>query len=137
MRAQSHAGRAPIVLEWTREGLTQHMRTLVAAGLFASDEEARRECMLRPKLLMSHKLRWYVERKAAVLEAGGSMDDVLAACCLTQSLEAALPCLLLWRLSECAAWTCFQLVRDLVLALQVQRRFGICLTHEQAPDPRT
>ena len=88
------------VLGWTREGLKQHMRTLVAAGLFHSDAEARRECMLRPKLLESHLLRWYVERKAAVLEAGGSMDDVLAACCATQSLEAALPCLLLWQLSK-------------------------------------
>ena len=57
------------------------MRTLVAAGLFHSDAEAQSECMLRPKLLMSRQLRWYVERKAAVLEAGGSMDDVLAACC--------------------------------------------------------
>ena len=76
------------------------MRTLVAAGLFDSDAEARRECMLRPQLLMSRQLRWYILRKAAVLEAGGSMGDVLAACCLTQSLEAALPCLLLWQLSR-------------------------------------
>ena len=88
------------VLGWTREGLKQHMRTLVAAGLFNSDAEARRECMLRPQLLMSRQLRWYILRKAAVLEAGGSMGDVLAACCLTQSLEAALPCLLLWQLSR-------------------------------------
>ena len=43
------------VLAWTREGLKQHMRTLVAAGLFHSDAEARRECMLRPKLLDSHR----------------------------------------------------------------------------------
>ena len=88
------------VLGWTREGLKQHMRTLVAAGLFYSDAEARRECMLRPKLLLSRQLRWYVERKAAVLEAGGSMDDVLAACCITGSLRAAFPCLLLWQLSR-------------------------------------
>ena len=125
------------VLGWTREGLKQHIRMLVAAGLFYSDAETRRECMLRPKLLESHLMRWHVERKAAVLEAGGSMDNVLAACCLTQSLEAALPCSLLWRRSKCAAWTCFQLVRGLVLALQCQRRFGNCLTHKQAPDPRT
>ena len=85
------------VLDWTREGLKQHMRTLVAAGLFHSDAEARRECMLRPRLLASHTLRWYVERKAAVLEAGGSMDDVLAACCIAGSLQAANPCLLLWK----------------------------------------
>ena len=77
------------VLEWTREGLKQHMRTLVAAGLFHSDAEARRECMQRPQLLRSHKLRWYVVRKAAVLVAGGSMDDVLAACCYGGSLQAA------------------------------------------------
>ena len=93
--------------------------------------------MQRPQLLTGHALRWYVERKAAVLEAGGSMDDVLAACCLTQSLEAALPCLLLWRLSECAASTCFQLVRELVLALSCQRRLGICVMHGQAPEPRS
>ena len=82
------------VLEWTREGLKQHMRTLVAAGLFHSDAEARRECMLQPRLLKSRTLRWYLERKAAVLEAGGSMDDVLAACCHSGSLQAAYPCLL-------------------------------------------
>ena len=89
------------VLGWTREGLKHHMRTLVAAGLFHSDAEARRECMLRPKLLASSQLRWYVERKAAVLEAGGSMDDVLAACCLGGSLQNAYPCLLLWQVSGC------------------------------------
>ena len=94
------------VLVWTREGLKQHMRTLVAAGLFASDDEARRECMQRPQLLTSHKLRWYVERKAAVLEAGGRMDDVLAACCLPWSLNPALPGLLLWQRSGCDALIC-------------------------------
>ena len=82
-----------LVLEWTREGLKQHMCTLVAAGLFHSDAEARRECMSRPRLLESHLLRWYVERKAAVLEAGGSMDDVLAACCLSGSLQNCIPVL--------------------------------------------
>ena len=92
-----------VVLEWTREGLKQHMRTLVAAGLFHSDAEARRECMQRPQLLSSHKLRWYVVRKAAMLEAGGSTDDALAACCYGGSLQAAYPCLLLWQLSRCVA----------------------------------
>ena len=100
-------------LEWTREGLKQHMRTLVAAGLFHSDAEARRECMLQPRLLRSHQLRWYLECKAAVLEAGGSMDELLAACCHGGSLQAAYPCLLLWQLSRCAArmrgWSSCQL----------------------------
>ena len=71
------------VLGWTREGLTQHMRTLVAVGLFECEAEARQGCMLRPKLLQSCQARWYLVRKAAVLEAGGSMDDVLAASCDT------------------------------------------------------
>ena len=88
---------------WTREGLRQHMRTLVAAGLFADDENARRECMQRPHLLQGNMLRWYIERKAAVLEAGGSMDDALAACCNTGSTQSAYPCLLLWQRSRCAA----------------------------------
>ena len=90
------------VLGWTREGLKQHMRTLVAAGLFHSDAQARRGCMLRPKLLATSQLRWYVERKAAVLEAGGSMDDVLAVCCNTGALQSAYPGLMMWQLARCA-----------------------------------
>ena len=103
------------VLGWTREGLTQHMRTLVAAELFHSDDEARRECMLRPRLLTSRTLRWLLECKAAVLEAGGSMDDVLAACCHGGSLQAAYPCLLLWQLSRCAAAECGLHARSVTL----------------------
>ena len=78
------------VLGWTREGLKQHMRTLVAAGLFHSDAEARRECMLQPRLLKSRTLRWYVERKAAVLEVGGTLDDARAVCASTPSMQAVL-----------------------------------------------
>ena len=90
------------VLKWTRHGLAQHMRTLVAAGLFDDATEARRACMLRPKLLMSFKLQWYLKRKAAVLVAGGSMSTVLDVCCLGGAFNAALPCLLLWQHSGCA-----------------------------------
>ena len=57
------------VLGWTREGLKQHMRTLVAAGLFHSDAEARRECMLRPKLLTEPPAA--VVRRAQGCGAGG------------------------------------------------------------------
>ena len=63
-------------------------------------------------------LRWYVVRKAAVLEAGGSMDDVLAACCDTGSLQAAYPCLLLWVRLSGVLWSSrgLQAVRLLCLS---------------------
>ena len=91
------------VLSWTREGLTQHVRKLVAVGLFEGETEARQGCMLRPWLLQSRQARWYLERKAAVLEAGGSMDDALAACCATGAVARALPVLMLWQHTQCAA----------------------------------
>ena len=90
------------VLRWTREGLQAHMRTLVAAGLFAAEADALRGCMLRNNLVKSRSLEGYLERRAAVLEAGGTADDVLAACCQNANLRTALPCLLLWRRSKCA-----------------------------------
>ena len=48
-----------------------------------------------------------------MLEAGGSMDDVLAACCLAESLQAAYPCLLLWQLVKVC---CFKLLPSTVRA---------------------
>ena len=60
------------------------------------------QCMLRPNLLRSRQLQWYLERKAAVLVAGGSMSNVLAAYCQDGTFSAALPCLLLWQHSGCA-----------------------------------
>ena len=87
------AGPVP-VLQWTREGLEEHVRTLVAAGLFATEAAALRACLLRNKLLASHKLEWYLERRVAVLEAGGTADDVLAACTQTASLRVLLAHLL-------------------------------------------
>ena len=99
------------VLSITRLGLKQHMRTLVVAGLFANESEARQECMAHPKLLACLSLRWHLERKAAVLEAGGSKGDVLAACCDMGALGHAHSCLLLWQRSECVPapfceWMC-------------------------------
>ena len=90
------------MLRWTREGLEAHMRTLVPAGLFAAEADALRGCMLRHGFLRSYRLEWYLERRAAVLEAGGTADDVLAACCQNANLRTALPCLLLWQRSKCA-----------------------------------
>ena len=91
------------VLSWTRQGLKQHLRMLVAIGLFDDAAHARQGCMLRPELLKSRQLSWFLRRKAAVLTAGGSMDDVLAACCVGGNQEAAYPCLLLWKQLGCAA----------------------------------
>ena len=84
------------------ERLPQHMRTLVAAGLYATEAEAARACMQLTSLLLPRKLEWYLEHKAAVLEFGGTLDDVRTACCSTASLQAALPCLLLWQRARCA-----------------------------------
>ena len=91
------------VPSWTRQGLKQHMRMLVAIGLFDDANHARQGCMLRPKLLRGSQLSWFLQRKAAVLTAGGSMDDVLAACCVDGNKEAAYTCLLLWKQSGCVA----------------------------------
>ena len=63
------------------------MRTLVAAGLFNTKAEVLRGALLRIKLLASRKLEWYLERRVAVLEAGGTADDVLAACIQSYSLQ--------------------------------------------------
>ena len=79
---------------WTREGLEEHMRTLVAAGLFATKAAALRACLLRNRLLASYKLEWYLERRVAVLEAGGTADDVLTACTQANSLRVLLERLL-------------------------------------------
>ena len=78
------------VLCWTREGLEAHMRTLVAVGLFTTGADVRHECTLQLSLLRSRKLEWYLARKAAVRELGGSAEDVLAACCQTTSLQVLL-----------------------------------------------
>ena len=82
------------VLKWTREGLKTNMRTLVGAGLFDTEAEALRGALLRNKLLASHKLEWYLERRVAVLEAGGTADDVLAACTQSYRLQVLLERLL-------------------------------------------
>ena len=85
-----------------RDGLQRRTRMLVAAGLYATEADAARACMQRTPLLLSRKLEWYLERKVAVMEGGGTLDDVRTACCCTQSLQAALPCLLLWQRARCA-----------------------------------
>ena len=85
---------------WTKEGLAQHMRTLVAAGLFTTEADARQGCMSRNMLLAACKVEWYVWRKAAVLEAGGTMEHVHLACCRNGHIQAALPGLLLFKRSR-------------------------------------
>ena len=87
---------------WTEDGLEEHMRTLVEAGLFTTEARARCGCMSKNNLLSSYKLEWYVWRKAAVLEAGGSMADVHLACGANGNLQSAFPCLLLFKRSRCA-----------------------------------
>ena len=74
------------ILRVTHDGLREHMRTLVDAGLFDSEDDARQACMLRLALLYPYSLRWYLERKAAVLEAGGTLPDVV---CVTFAARAA------------------------------------------------
>ena len=50
-------------LEYTREGLKESMRTLVAAGLCATGADARRQCMSQSALIAAYSLSWYLERK--------------------------------------------------------------------------
>ena len=88
------------VWAWSKDGLAEHMRTLVEAGLFTTEADARRGCMSRIKLLEPYKLEWYIGRRAAVLEAGGTMDDVHLACCQEGNIQTALPCLLLFERSR-------------------------------------
>ena len=90
------------VREWSPEGLEAHLRKLVAAGLFDSEAEARRGCMRRwNKLLASHTLEWVLQRRAAVLAAGGSADDVRAVCSQGTSLPVVRGGLLLWKRARC------------------------------------
>ena len=90
------------VIEWSPEGLEAHLRTLVAAGLFDSEDEARRGCMRRwNKLLASRTLKWYLQRREAVLAAGGSAGDVRAVCSRTAGLPVVLRGLLLWQRARC------------------------------------
>ena len=89
--------------QYTPERLKEQMRTLVAAGLCTTMEDARYESMHRTQLLHSHTLAWYLGRKAAVLEVGGNMDDVRTACCRTHSLRVTLARLLLYKRARCAA----------------------------------
>ena len=70
------------VLRWTRHSLAQHMRTLVAAGLFDDAAEAGQACMLRPQLLKHHKLQWYLERKGGGA-GGGRQHEHRARCVLS------------------------------------------------------
>ena len=89
------------VLQLTRTRLQEQMATLVAAGLCATGADARRLCMSHNALLAPYRLSWYLERKAAVLEAGGTLHDVRAACCCSASLQTSLPYVLLWQRVKC------------------------------------
>ena len=91
-----------VVLHYTLPGLERSLDTLVAAGLCATGADARRQCMSQSALISAYSLSWYLERKAAVLEAGGTMSDVRAACCRSGGTRASLPCVLLWQQSKCA-----------------------------------
>ena len=75
----------------------------MASGLFATDADARRACMRKPYFLKFRSLQWHLRRKAAVLEAGGSLADCRAAYYSDGSIEAALPCLLLFQHTKCAS----------------------------------
>ena len=93
--------RSLMIFTW--DGLEDTMCTLAAAGLCANEEDARRLSIQRISLLKSRTLGWFLERKAAVLEAGGDEYDVLAACCQNTSLQATLKRLLLHKRAGCAA----------------------------------
>ena len=51
-------------------------------------------------LLQTRTLEWLLQRRAAVLEAGGALDDVRAVCACAASLQAVLRGLLLWQLAR-------------------------------------
>ena len=83
------------VLGWTREGLKQHMRTLVAAGLFQAMRRRGATCMQRPKLLAEPPVavvcraqggsagggRQHGRRAHSVLRQVGSLEAAFRACC--------------------------------------------------------
>ena len=104
---------------WSEEGLAQHMRTLVEAGLFTTEADARQGCMSRNALLAACKVEWYVWRKAAVLEAGGTMEHVHVACCRNGHIQAALPGLLLFKRSRSVP------VRVARLRFYLARRYAV------------
>ena len=85
------------VMRWSRWRLEQHLHNLVVAGLVADGAEARRACMQDSRFLHIHSLRWLLERKAAVLAAGGTMDDVRSVCCATYTMQRVLEGLLFWQ----------------------------------------
>ena len=89
------------VLELTRTRLREQMATLAAAGLCATGADARRMCMSHSALINAFRLSWYLERKAAVLESGGTLLDARAACCCGGAMQASLPCVLLWQRAKC------------------------------------
>ena len=98
------------LMRFSADGLDVQMRRLVAAGLCASDADARRQCMSHFTLMISRTLEWYLERKAAVLEAGGTLGDVHAACSQRGSMQRSLECVLLWQRSGCAALCLWELL---------------------------
>ena len=89
------------ILRYTAPSLERHMRTLVAAGLFVDEAEARRGSLQLNGLLAAHTLEWYIERRVAVLEAGGTSDVVRAACAATHGLRSLLARLLLYKFARC------------------------------------
>ena len=102
LHAAMLSGQARELLHITHRGLQQHVSTLVRAGVFDDDGEARRACMHHREHLLSRSLKCLVERKAAVLEAGGTIEDARLACRCNGSLQAAWPGLLLFEQTKCA-----------------------------------
>ena len=102
LHAAMLSGSSSRALQFTHRGLQQYMSTLVRAGVFDDDSDARRACMHHREHLISRSLKWLVERKAAVLEAGGTIEDARLACRCPGGLEAALPGLLLFKQTKCA-----------------------------------
>ena len=80
LHAAMLSGSSSRALQFTHRGLQQYMSTLVRAGVFDDDSDARRACMHHREHLISRSLKWLVERKAAVLEAGGTIEDARLAC---------------------------------------------------------
>ena len=90
------------VLEYTGERLQKQMHTLLAAGVSTTEEGVRQQCMSYPQYLPYHKLEWYLRRKAAIEEVGGTFDQVLSAYRAGGSLEVAIPWLMRYMQGRCA-----------------------------------
>ena len=113
--------------------LKKAVRALVTARLFATEDAARRGCMLHTNLMSCHTPEWYMERKAAVLEAGGTMDVVRLACSQSSELQRAMPGLLLFQRSGCDAAAYCQMVPPAADCRRLCDANGSCAHHRSTP----